>query len=63
MFTEIHVLHDLTQPVLSANTQMGLDMLHKGYPHVALNNIRYQTKVFHNTVEVSSNPKDTRPET
>ena len=31
--TEIHVLHDLAQPVLSKHTQIHLGMLHEVYPH------------------------------
>ena len=39
--TEIHVLHHLTQPVLSKRTQKRLGMLHEGYPHMLLNNVHH----------------------
>ena len=37
--TEVHVLHNLAQPVLSKRTQIRLGMLDEGYPHTALNRV------------------------
>jgi len=39
-YIEILVLHNLAQPVLSKYTQIRLGMLHKEYPHAALNVVR-----------------------
>ena len=45
---EVHVLHNLAQPVLSKRTQIRLGMLHEGYPHTALNRVQYVDEPFPN---------------
>ena len=52
--TEIHVLHNLAQPVLSKRTQIRLGMLHEGYPHTALNRVQYAEEPFPNTVATAT---------
>ena len=42
--TEVHVLHNLSQAVLSKNTQMQLRMLHEGYPHTKICHIETPAK-------------------
>ena len=49
-YTEIHMLHNLAQPVLSKYTQIRLGMLHKEYPHAALSVVLHSEEPFPNTV-------------
>ena len=52
--TEVHVLHNLAQPVLSKRTQIRLGMLDEGYPHTALNRVQYAEEPFPNTVATAT---------
>ena len=47
---DIHVLHDLSQSVLSKDTQVRLEMLHKESLLAALNNIKLLAEPYRNTV-------------
>ena len=44
--TTIHVLQDLQQPVLSTRSMKALGMLHSGFPHIRVNEIKINTANF-----------------